>query len=463
MPAARSGFRLISILGPGLIVAATGVGAGDLATGAFTGSKLGLAILWAVVLGAVLKFTVNEGLARWQLATGQTLLEGVARHFGRWAILVFLAYLVFWSYFVASALMSACGVAGHAIVPAFDDPKRAKIVFGLLHSAVTVVLLYLGGFRWFEWIMSGLVGLMFVVVVGTAIAIGPDWPQVARGLVVPSIPDLRGEGVSWTLALLGGIGGTVTVLSYGYWIRAEGRHGTGEIGACRIDLAAGYAMTGLFGLGMVIIGSEFLDLKGDPSKGTTFVIQLGKQIETRLPAIGPLARWGFVIGAWAAVYSSMLGVWQSVPFLFADSWRLMWGSPANATESNQPADSRSRPYLAYQLALATVPAIGLWYEFVEVQKLYSIVGAFFVPILAIALLALNSRKDLPRPARNSWLAIGVLVAAILFFAVAGVYETVNQLRSANPKIPSKEVAPAAGRPMSTSLYTMLICANFLFR
>src|SRR6187401_331635 len=109
MPASRSGPSFFAIIGPGMIVAATGVGAGDLATGAFTGSKLGLAILWAVVLGAVLKFTVNEGLARWQLATGQTLLEGVARHLGRWAIGLFLAYLLFWTYFVASALMNACG------------------------------------------------------------------------------------------------------------------------------------------------------------------------------------------------------------------------------------------------------------------------------------------------------------------------------------------------------------------
>ena len=35
-----------------MLVAATGIGAGDLATAAFAGSKLGLAILWAVILGA---------------------------------------------------------------------------------------------------------------------------------------------------------------------------------------------------------------------------------------------------------------------------------------------------------------------------------------------------------------------------------------------------------------------------
>ena len=57
---------LLLVIGPGLLVAATGVGAGDLATAAFTGNQLGVAILWVVVLGAFLKFVLNEGLARWQ-------------------------------------------------------------------------------------------------------------------------------------------------------------------------------------------------------------------------------------------------------------------------------------------------------------------------------------------------------------------------------------------------------------
>ena len=65
------------VLVPGLLVAATGVGAGDLATSALTGSRLGVAILWAVLVGSAIKLLLNESVARYQLARGETLLFAV--------------------------------------------------------------------------------------------------------------------------------------------------------------------------------------------------------------------------------------------------------------------------------------------------------------------------------------------------------------------------------------------------
>jgi Mn2+/Fe2+ NRAMP family transporter len=413
---------LLAIIGPGIIVAATGVGAGDLATGAFTGSMLGVAVLWAVVVGATLKFTINEGLARWQLVTGQTLLDGVARHLGRWAIGLFLAYLLFWSYFVASILMSACGAAMHAMVP-LVDAQTDKVIYGLSHSAAAVALIWLGGYRWFERVMSACVAIMFVVVVGAAIAIGPDWLAVLQGLFIPRIPHADGQGVSWTIALMGGIGGTVTVLGYGYWIREEGRTGEADIRTCRLDLAVGYAMTALFGIGMVIIGSELLAIDEDPSKGTRFVHKIGQEMSDRLGAIGPVVRWAFMLGAWAAVFSSLLGVWQSVPLIFADSWRLLLAGIREPTES--PELTRTRPYIVYQLAIATIPAVGLFYSFFQLQKFYSIVGACFIPILAAVLLVLNSRQSLLGKWRNSWWSLGALIAALAMFAWAALLEVVG--------------------------------------
>ncbi len=124
----------LTILGPGLLVAAAGIGAGDLATASFAGSYLGTAVLWAVLLGALFKFVMTEGLARFQLASGATLIEGVVETFGRLPGWLFLVYLLAWSFFVGAARMSACGAAFHALVPVLEDAGTGKAVFGILCS-----------------------------------------------------------------------------------------------------------------------------------------------------------------------------------------------------------------------------------------------------------------------------------------------------------------------------------------
>ena len=47
--------------------------------------------------------------------------------------------------------------------------------------------------------------------------------------------------------------------------------------------------------------------------------QSGTGADTLGERLGIAARWTFLIGAWGAIFSSLLGVWQSVPYLFADT------------------------------------------------------------------------------------------------------------------------------------------------
>jgi Mn2+/Fe2+ NRAMP family transporter len=402
---------LFTIVGPGLLVAATGVGAGDLATASLAGSYLGAAILWAALLGAFLKFVVTEGLARWQLATGDTLLEGVVRHFGRIAGWLFLPYFVFWSFFVASALMNACGVALHALIPVFDDPVHGKVVFGILSSLLGVGLALKGGYALFEKIMRVCIGLMFVTVVVCAAMVWPGSTEVVRGLFVPSIPDIDGIGLGWAVALIGGVGGTFTVLCYGYWIREEGRESLDDLRLCRIDLGVGYLMTALFGVAMVIIGST-IEIEGG---GASLLVDLAARLAERIGTIGSLI---FLIGAVGAVFSSLLGVWQAVPYLFADVWSLVrHDSEAGQVDSRAAVDTKSGPYRGYLIALATVPMIGLFARFEQVQRAYAVIGATFIPLLALVLLMLNGRRVWVGDAgRNRPVTVAVLASILIFFS-----------------------------------------------
>ncbi len=403
--------RFLALLIPGILVAATGVGAGDLATASFTGSQLGLAILWAVVVGGVLKFTLTEGLARWQLVTGFTLLEGIAKHFGRFAGYIFLPYFLLWSFYVASSLMSASGITLHAMLPIFDDPRHAKIVFGMLSSLIGLGLVSTGGFKLFEKVMLVCIGLMFTTVIVTALLLWPGASIVLSGLFIPTIPDVQGAGITWTIALIGGVGGSLTILCYGYWIKEEGRTGPKEIKTCRIDLTAGYLMTVLFGIAMVIIGST-IKIEG---QGADLLVILANSLEEPLGLTG---RWLFLIGAFCAIFSSLLGVWQAIPYLFADIWRLFLQPPNQlSTDVRYKITTTTAPYRIYLIAIATIPMFGLFIGFKEVQKIYAVIGALFVPMLAIVLLTLNSKHKYLGEHTNKGLSTIVLLTTLTFFGL----------------------------------------------
>lgn len=402
--------HLLMLIGPGILVAATGVGAGDLATAAFAGSHLGLAVLWAVVVGALAKFVLNEQLARWQLATGTTILEGAVTRLGRVVWVAFGLYLFLWSPFVAVALMKACGAVLHALVPAI--PTNAGAI-GC--SLAGLVMVWLGGFALFQRVMAACVALMFAVVVLSAALSDPD-PVELLGGFIPRVPaDTR--ALSWTIALMGGVGGTLTVIGYAYWMRQTQRAGPGALRLCRVDLALGYTMTALFGVGMVILASGVApggELAGGASN---IIVAVADRVGEA--AHGAL-RWVFLVGALGAVFSSVLGVWQVVPFIFADWWS-MRDRRAKA-QTGEP----SGPYRAYLVALAVLPCGLLFVDFMAAQKLYGLVGAAFIPLLAIALaILMNRRAWVGRTLANGWCSNGALAAAIALSLVAAAWSVLG--------------------------------------
>lgn len=390
--------------GPGLLVAATGVGAGDLATAAFSGMQLGEAVLWAVVVGALIKYWLNEGLMRYQLATGQTLIRGSLALYGPFFRWLFLGYFLLWSYLVSAALMSANGVVAYAIWPAGLSPSEGKVLFGIFHSLVGLGIVLKGGYSTFERIMQVSIALMFVTVLAAAVALAEDWEAIGKGLLIPSIPQGDGKGVGWTLALMGGVGGTVTVLNYGYWLKEAGRDQPGALAVSRADLGMAYFMTALFGVAMVIIGSR-LQLEGS---GATLVVKIGEQLQNTWGLAG---KWLFLLGAWGAVFSSLLGVWQGVPYLFADIWGERVTSGGRA-----PSLTQTVSYKIFAWGLALIPMTGLWWGFAQMQQLYALTGALFMPMLAFTLLALNRRDPrIPRVYRFAPWKEAALGGVLLFF------------------------------------------------
>jgi len=384
-------------------VAATGVGAGDLVAAAKAGATYGLPVLWTAAVGAALKFALAEGVARWQLATGTTLLEGWVRFLGRPLQIAFLVYLALWSLIVAAALMAACGLAAHALVP-----RLSVAAWGMLHAVVAFAFVWAEGYGAFERMMKIAIATMFVAILGTAALQAPPLGETLRGLVIPRVP---AGGTVLVLGVVGGVGGTLTLLSYNYWMREKGWSGPQWVGAVRFDLAAGYVLTGLFGVALVLLCGLVLHPRGVRITGSEGVLQMAGVLGAPFGRIGELV---FLTGFWGAVASSMLGVWQGVPYLFADTVQLLRGE--GAAGAPPPVSRRGRLYRGWLIVLTGPPAaLLLLGRPVWLVVAYAAVGALFMPFVAATLLVLNNRKGIVGDLRNRALANLALLACLALF------------------------------------------------
>ncbi len=397
----NTAFRIRDI-GPGLVIAATGLGAGDLVAASVAGAKYGTTILWAAVLGAIMKFAMNEGLARWQLATGSTLLEGWVQRLPRFVSIYFFIYLLLWTFVVAAALIAATGLAAHALFPGLSLET-----WGVLHSLLAAALVVIGRYRALEALMKVFMALMMVVVLVCAVLVAPDLSEIVRGLV-PSRPD---GSLVFILGVIGGVGGSVTLLCYGYWIRERNWTTPDDLVRTRRDLAVAYILTGLFGIAIMIVSAG---LHPETVTGPKMALAVASQLEA---VVGPFGKWCFLVGFWAAVFSSMLGVWQGVPYLFADFVQ----QHTHPDETLRPIDTRSGAYRGYLVYIAIPPMIMLLFgKPVWLILTYAVAGAFFMPLLGALLLIMNNRRDWVHdlrngPAMNLVLLVSVAVFALLLF------------------------------------------------
>jgi hypothetical protein len=260
------------------------------------------------------------------------------------------------------------------------------------------------------------VGAMFATVALTAFLLAPDWAAVGRGL----IPSLPAGGAGWVVGLIGAIGGTMALISYGYWIREEGRTGQDGLRACRFDLLLSYAVIGVFGIAVVIIGSR-VQVRG---QGTGLALLLAEQLAASL---GPSGKWIFLVGFWAAVFSALLGVWQSLPYLFTD---FLWLREGAGVGSRPGANvERSRPYRCYLASMATAPlALVLW-PVEQLQLAFGLTGAMLLPLLALTLLVMNNREEwVGSQFRTGLVLNAVLAAALGFFAFVAAREILQLIR-----------------------------------
>jgi len=68
---------IIRHLGPGLIIAGSIVGSGELIATTRTGAEAGFWLLWLIIIGCVIKVFTQVEFGRFTIVTGKTALDGM--------------------------------------------------------------------------------------------------------------------------------------------------------------------------------------------------------------------------------------------------------------------------------------------------------------------------------------------------------------------------------------------------
>ncbi|WP_245837330.1 Nramp family divalent metal transporter [Virgibacillus phasianinus] len=400
----------LKTIGPGFVTAATGVGTGDLIAALVAGAAFGTTLAWAILVGSIFKYFFTEGMGRWQLATGKTILEGFTS-LGKWATGYFGVYSVLWGFSYGAAAMSTS-----AIMMVTMFPIMPLWAWAIIHGLAGMALVLTGRYKLFEKVMTVMIGIMFVTVVGSAVILAPDIGNVISGFV----PRTGDSSMLLVLGLLGGVGGTITMASYGYWIREKKWEGRSWIPMMKMDSAVGYIITAIFTLSLLIVGAEFLYGTGIEINGEEGLVTLSNLFSEEF---GSVARWMFLIGAWSAAFSSLLGVWNGVPYLFADFVRMM---RKKENRPDKPVSEKDPAYRAYLLWLTFPPMLLLFFgKPVFIVIIYGALGALFMPFLAFTLLWLNNSSRVGKGFRNGWLSNIVLTACVILFVYLGIIELID--------------------------------------
>lgn len=354
--ASKRFFDLLTIVGPGFILASVTIGNGEIFQATRGGAVFGYTILWTFVLGAIMKAAVVYAAGRYMVITGEHpfarmghLLPGVGtkgpgRHwlaifFGILAAVCFPAWCV--AYILAMNQWTPWVFAG------VDEKWMwAGIAWGFL----AYLTLLIKDFSVVEKFQTVVVGVMVVFSLIAVFVSNPDWLQVIRGLLpepVAAYPDwvrtkfpeiaarpIPVEIIAYLGALGGGlydyIGyvGTFREKSWGMMGRADNAEinaqlqalGPGQkipiemseenlhraalgIKAVKIDSVTSFVAVAIFAITFMVLGTVILGTDGlQAIPGNDNILKNQAEFFTQ---IHPSLKYLYQLAIWCAFWGSM--------------------------------------------------------------------------------------------------------------------------------------------------------------
>ncbi len=208
--------------GPGAILVGLSIGAGEIVIWPRIVAEHGATMVWAALLGVFLQAWVNLEVARWTIATGETIFTGLARVWQGFAPLFVLLTVLAW---LAPGWGRASGLALKALL--VGPGGYGSDTLWTVVTFAAVALLLFGPKIAYRAVERAVEALVLVVTVGlilVAFAVGTTqtWLQLAEGAlnVGYRAPGMSGKDL-FVAIVFAGAGGTAN-LFYSFYLRDKG-------------------------------------------------------------------------------------------------------------------------------------------------------------------------------------------------------------------------------------------------
>jgi Mn2+/Fe2+ NRAMP family transporter len=419
-----------SRIGPGMVLAASIVGSGELIATTTLGAQVGFAALWIILVSCAIKPVVQGELGRYTIATGRTGLEGFDRVPGPRLGVNWMVWA--WALTVCLTLLQVGGMYGgvaqvlHLLAPAISPHVWVGVCL-----AITIAVLLGGGYARIERLALVKVGLFTVLTVCAAAILllrpgAVSGADLAAGLSF----ELPVAGLATAIAVFGitGVGATELVM-YPYWCIEKGyarfvgprdasgawaARARGWIRVMHADIVCSLAIYTLATVAFYLLGAGILGRAGTvPAARDT--IRVLSQIYTQ--TLGEWALLVFYAGAVVTLYGTIFASTAAHSRLFADAVRMGGGY------AREDAASRRRWRQRFVVLLSVTPAALYWLIESPVQMVVAggVAQALMLPLIGLAAVYLR-HTHLPPEIRPSTITTVLLwISTIVMAGFAAYY------------------------------------------
>ncbi len=377
-----------------MLIAAAFIGPGTVTTCIRAGVDWRFGLLWALLLSVLATLVLQEMAGRLGLTTREGIPGLIRTAVQKPVLKVLLIGIILSAIVIGNTAYEAGNISGAVLGLEALAGSRGVSLYPVLTGLLAFVLLWFGSYRILERVFTGLVLLMSLSFLLTALLTQPDPVAILKGLLIPA-PDP--ENLLTVVALIG-----TTVVPYNLFLYtslvSEKWGSVKALGQMRSDIGISVVVGGLVSMAIVVTaaGSDTLALQG--------VMDLARGLE---PLYGSLARYGLGVGLFAAGITSAI----TAPLAAAFVARQCFGW------EGQRSDWRFRTVWIVVL-LFGVGTLSLDVRPLEIIFFAQVANGILLPLIAVFLWWAVNQPDLMKGNGNSRLQN--VLAALVLMLVTGL-------------------------------------------